>query len=101
MNSDTTVRLSKNLVTLMKHLAIANDTSLKKLMENVIRNYVNNELSLVKQKNPLLYAVLMAEEVDPTPDELKDLEEIESDKLKGINEKSYTLDEVKKEFGLS
>lgn len=43
MNSDTTVRLSKNLVTLKKHLAIAHDTSLKKLMKNVIKSHVKDE----------------------------------------------------------
>jgi hypothetical protein len=97
MSDDTTVRISRDLIILMKHLAISRDTTLKGLIEDMIREYARKELMAVREKNPLLYAVIMAEEVEPERDEVR---EIEEEQRGGPGKKRYSLAEVRKELRL-
>lgn len=97
MNRDTTVRIDKQLVTLMKHIALNHNTTLKQILEDLMKQFAKKEIKSIKEKNPLLYAVIMAEEVEPTADEIKD---IESEKRMRGKEKTFSLDEIRKELEL-
>lgn len=97
MGQDTTVRLNKQLVTILKHLALSHNTTLKQLLETMIKQYAKKELKTVKERDPLLFAVITAEEVEPYEEELDDIKE---EKKRAKKEKTFSLDEVRKELDL-
>lgn len=97
MDKDTTVRLNRQLVILMKHLAINHNKTLKELLEEMILAFVKEEFETIKKKEPLLYAVITAEEVEPTKEEAAEIEEERNYREK---EKTYSLDAIRREFGL-